>query len=103
MAQTGKTRKPPKKSKSVLKRQRQNIKKRIHNASALASLHTEITKFNTLLQGKELEKAKVFLGGLVSLVAHLSSKGVLKKQTASRKIARLTQRLNKFFAAKARS
>ncbi len=101
MAQTSKARKPPKKSKSVLKRQRQNIKKRMHNTSALAALHTEITKFNAILQGKEVEKAKAFLRELISLVAHLSSRGILKKQTASRKISRLNQRFNKIFAAKA--
>ncbi len=101
MAQTGKARKPPKKSKSVLKRQRQNIKKRVHNASAHAALHTEITKFNAILQSKEMEKAKSFLKELVALVAHLSSRGILKKQTASRKISRLHQRFNKIFAAKA--
>ncbi|MCL4558787.1 MAG: 30S ribosomal protein S20 [Deltaproteobacteria bacterium] len=102
MAQTGKTRKPPKKSKSVLKRQRQNAKRRVHNASALAALHTEINKFNALLQGKELEKSRAFMGALISRVAHLSSKGILKKGTASRKISRLNRRFNEFFAAKAR-
>jgi|YelNatPaOPRAMG01_1025707.scaffolds.fasta_scaffold05694_14 small subunit ribosomal protein S20 len=95
MAQTGKARKPPKKSKSVLKRQRQNIKRRARNASALASLHTEVRKFNTMLQNKEIDKAKEFLRRLVALVAHLSSRGILKKQTASRKISRLYLRLNK--------
>ncbi len=101
MAQTGKTRKPPKKSKSVLKRQRQNKKKRAHNASALASLHTEIVKFDTLLKNKEIEKAKNFLQGLASFVAHLSSRGMLKKQTASRKISRLYLRFNKASGVKA--
>jgi small subunit ribosomal protein S20 len=101
MAQTGKTRKPPKKSKSVLKRQRQNVKKRAHNASALASLHTEITKFDTMLKKNEMEKAKAFLQELVSFVAHLSSRGILKKQTASRKISRLYLRFNKASRVKA--
>lgn len=101
MAQTGKSRKPPKKSKSVLKRQRQNVKKRLQNSSRLSALHTQITKFNALLQGKETEKAKAFLNGLVSFIAHLSSKGVLKKQTANRKISRLQLRFNKTFRSTA--
>ncbi len=101
MAQTGKARKPPKKSKSVLKRQRQNIKKRKMNTSALAALRTEITKFNVMLQNKEIEKAKTFLNELASFVGHLSSKGILKKQTASRKISRLYLRFNKASLSKA--
>ncbi|MGC8685526.1 MAG: 30S ribosomal protein S20 [bacterium] len=101
MAQTGKARKPPKKSKSVLKRQRQNIKRRARNASALSALHTEIRKFDTILQKKEIDKAKEFLRRLVALAAHLSSRGILKKQTASRKISRLYLRFNKIFGVKA--
>ncbi len=101
MAQTGKARKPPKKSKSVLKRQRQNVKRKARNVSALSALHTEIRKFNDLLQEKDVEKAKTFLRGLVALVGHLASRKVLKKQTASRKISRLYLRFNKLARAKA--
>ncbi len=101
MAQTGKTRKPPKKSKSVLKRQRQNVKRRARNTSALASLHTEITKFDTMLKNNETDKAKMFLGELVSFVAHLSSRGILREQTANRKISRLYLRFNKASRVKA--
>lgn len=101
MAQTGKARKPPKKSKSVLKRQRQNIKRRARNASALSALHTEIRKFDMMLNRKEIDKAKEFLRKLVGLVAHLSSRGILKKQTASRKISRLYLRFNKVSGVKA--
>ena len=101
MAQTGKTRKPPKKSKSVLKRQRQNVKRRARNTSALASLHTAITKFDTLLTQNDKDNAKKYLKELVSFVAHLSSRGILKKQTASRKISRLNLRFNKASGVKA--
>lgn len=97
MAQSGKERKPPNKSKSVLKRQRQNIKRRMRNTSALSALHTQIIKFNGMLRDKETKEAGTFLRKVIALVAHLSSKGILRKQTASRKISRLQQRFNKTF------
>ncbi|MCL4478664.1 MAG: 30S ribosomal protein S20 [Deltaproteobacteria bacterium] len=102
MAQTGKTRKPPKRSKSVLKRQRQNIKKRARNGSYISAMRTEVKKFNSLIENKDIDKAKAFLSEVVSTIARLGAKGVLRKQTASRRISRIYKSLNNLTNVKAR-
>lgn len=65
----------------------------LRNQSIKSRLHTETRKFIDLITAKKLEEAKKQLNALVSELDKASSKGVIHKNTVSRKIARLMKKL----------
>lgn len=70
------------------------IKKRtLRNQSVKSALKTETKKFLSLISSKKLDEAKEELKRLVSELDRASSKGVIHKNTASRKKSRLTKKL----------
>ena len=80
--------------KSAEKRTRQNIKRRARNRSVRSSLRTELKKFLALITDNKLEDAKKALPGVHKVIDKAQTKGVLKKETASRSKSRMTKRLN---------
>lgn len=81
--------------KSALKRARQNVKRRDRNRSLRSSLRTEIKKFRALIENKQNDEAKVALPSVHKSIDKANTKGVIKKETASRTKSRLTLLLNK--------
>jgi small subunit ribosomal protein S20 len=80
-----------KKAPSILKRQRQNTKRRERNAVEKASVKTMVKKVRTAAESKDLEGAKkAFLEAEITL-RKAASKGVLHKRNASRRVARLSK------------
>jgi small subunit ribosomal protein S20 len=77
---------------SALKRQRQNQKRRLRNASVRSKLRTVIKKVE-----KTTKKAEglVVLREAVSQLAKAAKKGILKKNTAARRVSRLSKLVNK--------
>jgi len=79
---------------SAEKRNRQKEKRRARNKAAISALRTAVKKARTAIDGAAPE-AKELVSAAVSFIDKAVTKGVLKRQTASRYISRLTTRENK--------
>ena len=73
---------------------KKSAKKALRNQSAQSELKTETKKFTELVSSKKMEEAKIQLNYLISQLDKAKSKGIIHRNTASRKIARLTKKLN---------
>ncbi len=76
-------------NRSAEKRERQNVKRRMHNRMIKSSVRTQIKKFDAAVQAKDKEAAKTAMDLSFKLLDSAASKGVLHKNTASRKKSRL--------------
>ncbi len=65
-----------------------------HNKAIKTNLKTVVKKANAAIQAKADDKDAVVLAA-VSAIDKARAKGVLKKNTASRKISRMAKRANK--------
>lgn len=85
--------------KSAEKRNRQNQVARARNASNRSAMKTAVRKLDEAIEaGEGVQEA---LQAAISRIAKTASKGTLHKKTASRKISRLTKRVNLAVAAAA--
>lgn len=72
---------------------RKSKKRHYKNISTKSELHSLVKKFEGLVSGKKTDEAKTVLKALISKIDKASSKGIIHKNAASRKISRLTKRL----------
>jgi small subunit ribosomal protein S20 len=79
---------------SAEKRNRQKDKRRARNKTALSALRTAIKKARAAVDTKTPD-AKDLVSAAVSIIEKAVTKGVLKRETASRYISRLSLRSNK--------
>ncbi len=79
---------------SALKRQRQNEKRRIRNKGYKSSINTFIKKTLKALEEKDLEVATENYRKAVRKLDSAVNKGILHRKTASRRISRITRRMN---------
>lgn len=86
---------PKKKSKSVLKRERQNIKKREANKAQKSRMRTFIKKFKEILDKKSLEDAKKMVPKIEKEIDMTVKKGVIHWKTGARYKSRLMKQLAK--------
>ncbi len=84
--------------KSAEKRARQNKKRYQHNRAIKSSVKTGIKNLGTVLEAKNRDESSTVLKKVISTISRAASKGVIQKKTASRKISRLTKRVNKQIA-----
>jgi small subunit ribosomal protein S20 len=84
-----------KRTKSALKANRQNIRRREHNRQLRSRLRTALKAIRTSLEAKDLEAAKTALGQTVSIVDKMATKGIIHRNTAGRYKSRLSSRLSK--------
>jgi small subunit ribosomal protein S20 len=84
-----------KRNKSALKANRQNIKRREHNRALRSRLRTGLKTIRKSLDSKNVEGAKTALRDMQSLVDKMATKGIIRKNTASRYKSRLAARLSK--------
>lgn len=85
--------------KSAEKRNRQNQAARLRNTSNRSAMKTAVRKLDDAIEaGEGVQEA---LQDAISRIAKTASKGTLHKKTASRKISRLTKRVNLAIAAAA--
>ena len=77
--------------KSAEKQNRKMIKHRTRNRAAMASLRTAVKAARTAVDDKTGEAAKL-VKEAVSIIDSAVTKGILKRQTASRYVSRLTSR-----------
>jgi len=80
--------------KSAIKRARQNEEQRIRNRSRKTRMKNVMRGLDEIIAAKSPEKAGEELKKAVSVIAKTTSHGVIHKNTASRKISRLTRRVN---------
>ena len=85
--------------KSVLKRQRQADKQQIINKSAKSMLKTLAKKVEQAVEAKNADVAKAAMVQAMKAFDTAASKGILHKNTASRKISRLSIKVKKISAA----
>ncbi len=78
---------------AAYKRVKRDRKQRLRNVSVKSMLKTETKTFLALLTSNKIEEAKVFLKGLISEFDKAAAKRIIHKNTASRKKARLSKRL----------
>ena len=84
----------PKKNLSAMKRARQSIKQNLRNRGVLSSIKTIIKKVESARSAGNREDAGKALLQAIKALDMAASKGVIPKNTASRKISRLTQKGN---------
>ncbi len=77
--------------KSAQKQNRKMIKNRARNRAAMASLRTAVKTARTAVDGKAAN-AQDLVKKAVSIIDSAVTKGVLKRQTASRYVSRLAHR-----------
>ena len=85
--------------KSALKRIRQSETSRLRNRTQRGNMRAAIKAVRTALEDGKLEEAQGLLLKANALIDSTASKGVLHRNTASRKISRLTRAYNKALAA----
>jgi len=81
--------------KSVLKRARQNKKRRLHNRAVKSTIKTYSKKVNEAIERKDIERAKEELKKTIKLLDKAVSKGVIHKNNAARRKSRLTIKVNR--------
>ena len=77
--------------KSAEKQNRKMIKNRARNRAAMASLRTAVKNARTAVDSKAANAAEL-VKKAVSIVDSAVTKGILKRQTASRYVSRLANR-----------
>ncbi len=80
--------------KSTIRRVRQSERRRKRNRAALSVVKNVIKKVHEALEGKKVDDAKASLRIATAALSKAVTKGVLKRNTASRRVSRLTARVN---------
>jgi small subunit ribosomal protein S20 len=84
-----------KRTKSALKANRQNVKRREHNRQMRSRLRTALKSIRASLDAKDLPGAKAALRATVSIVDKMAAKGIIHRNTASRYKSRLGLHVSK--------
>ena len=81
-----------KRTKSALKANRQNIKRRDANRQMRSRLRTALKAIRASLDDNDIAGAKAALSKTVSMVDKMATKGIIHRNTAGRYKARLSAR-----------
>ena len=84
-----------KRTKSALKANRQNVKRKDANRSMRTRLRTALKAIRASLDDKDLTGAKAALSATVSIVDKMAKQGIIHKNTAGRYKSRLSSQLTK--------
>ncbi|HLW71408.1 MAG TPA: 30S ribosomal protein S20 [Candidatus Binataceae bacterium] len=84
---------------SAEKRHRQSVKRQARNRVIKTRVRTAAKNAAEAIAGSDREKAQTALRTAASLLQKAASKGAIKRNTAARKIARLSRRLHRAQAA----
>lgn len=80
--------------RTAYKELRKAKKRHFANINIKTELKTLAKNFESFVTGKKADEAKKALAVLVSKIDRAASKGMIKKNTASRKISRLMKKLS---------
>lgn len=81
--------------KSAEKRDRQSKKRRLRNRMNKSAMKTAIRQVEEAVSAGSEEQAKAALQAAIPVIYKTASKGSVHKNLASRKVSRLTKRVNK--------
>ena len=84
-----------KRTKSALKANRQNVKRREQNRQMRSKLRTALKGIRASLDAEDVDGAKAALSRTVSIVDKMATKGIIHRNTAGRYKSRLSARLSK--------
>ena len=84
-----------KRTKSALKANRQNVKRREHNRQMRSKLRSALKAIRASLDAKDIDGAKAALSQTVSIVDKMATKGIIHRNTAGRYKSRLSARMSK--------
>jgi len=84
-----------KRTKSALKANRQNVKRRDANRQMRSRLRTALKAIRASLDDNDVAGAKAALSTTVSIVDKMATKGIIHRNTAGRYKSRLSSRLTK--------
>jgi small subunit ribosomal protein S20 len=79
---------------SAEKRDRQNKKHKIRNTAVKSKTKTEIKKVLAAVEELDRESSEKALKNAITVIKKAASKGVYHKNNASRKVSRLTKKVN---------
>ena len=87
--------------KSALKRNRQSLVRRERNRANRTKVKTAIKKIDAAMEvDNSAEQAQEALNAAIPIIDRAVVKGAYHKKTASRKVSRLTKRVNGFIKSK---
>lgn len=81
--------------KSEIKRATQNEARRLRNKTVKTRVKNVVKEVREAMEGKSAEEVLKLLDTAKSTIQKAAKKGVIKKETASRKISRLAKQANK--------
>ena len=82
-------------TKSAIRRVRRVKKQTQVNRVRRSKYKNAVKKMDLLIKNKEKEKAKKYLSKFQSILMQVAKTGIINKKTASRKISKLSKKLNK--------
>lgn len=85
---------------SVLKKIKQNRARRERNRDVKSSMRTAVKKLLEAVETRDVEKARQELKKVVPSIDKAASKGVIHRNTASRKISRLTRKVDSLVSSR---
>ncbi|OGP64061.1 MAG: 30S ribosomal protein S20 [Deltaproteobacteria bacterium RBG_16_42_7] len=88
------------KNKSAIKKTRQSEGKRLRNSHVKSTMKTRIKKVVNLVGSKETEDINSLFKNAISYIDKASSKGVIHRNNAARKVSRLTKKVNSLLQPK---
>jgi small subunit ribosomal protein S20 len=80
--------------RAAFKELRKSKKRHFKNISVRSELKTITKSFDSLISAKKFDDAKKAINGVVSKIDRAASKGIIKRNTAARKISRLMKKLS---------
>ena len=86
--------------KSTIKRARQALKRLQRNRTVLSAVKGVIRKVVGAVDAKDAQAAKASLREATSALSKAVTKGILKRNTASRRISRLAAKVNALTSAR---
>jgi len=84
--------------KSALKRNRQSLVRRARNRANKSKVKTAVRAVDEAIEQGAVEAAQAALIVAIPVIQKAASKGTFHRKTASRKVSRLTKRVNGFVA-----
>lgn len=82
-------------TKSAKKQAKKNIARGKINLSRKTAIKTAIKKVLTSIQSNSQDQAQLLLSDVAAKLARAKGKGVMHRNTASRKLSRLAKKINK--------
>ncbi len=88
------------KKSSAQKRHRQSEERRIRNKAVKSAVRSSVKKFVGAVQKKDVVESEASLKDMIKKIDTAAGKGIIKKNSASRKKSRMQRLLNSLSVAK---